>query len=34
METQTYKTDLWAQWGKERVRRIERGVWKHIHYHV
>ena len=25
METQTQRTDLWAQWGKERVGRMKRG---------
>ena len=26
--------DLWAQWGKERAGRVERGAWKRIHHHV
>ena len=25
---------LWKRVEEKRVRRIERGVWKHIHYHV
>ena len=29
VETQTEKTDLWAQWGKEKVGQIERIAWKH-----
>ena len=33
-ETPTQGTDSWAQWGQERVRRIERGALKHIYYHV
>ena len=34
METQTYKTDLWTQRGKERVGPTQRIVRKHIHYHM
>ena len=33
-ETQTWRTDLWTKWGKERAGQIGRGAWKHIHYHV
>ena len=33
-ETQTERTDLWTQWGKERVGWIDRTVQKHIHYHM
>ena len=29
MEMQTQRADLWTQWGKERVGRIERIAWKH-----
>ena len=29
VETQTQRTDLWTQRGKERVARIERVAWKH-----
>ena len=32
METQTYKTDLWTQWGKERVGSTDREAWKYILY--
>ena len=31
VETQTQRTDLWTQWGKERVGRTERVAWKRIH---
>ena len=24
----------WTQWGKERLGRIERVAWRHVHYHV
>ena len=27
-------TDLWTQWGKERVEQIERAAWKQLHYHI
>ena len=30
----TQRTDSWTQWGKERVGRIERVVWKHRLYHM
>ena len=33
-ETQTYRTDLWTQAGKERVGQIESRARKHTHYHV
>ena len=33
-ETQTERTDLWTQWGKERVGQFERAAWKHIHQHM
>ena len=33
-ETQTQRTDLWAQWGKKRVGQIERVALKHIHYQM
>ena len=33
-EVQTYRTDLWTQCGKERVRQIERVALKHIYYHM
>ena len=33
-ETQTWRTDLRAQWGKGRAGRIERGALKHVYYHV
>ena len=29
VEMQTWRTDLGAQWGKERVGRIEGVAWKH-----
>ena len=29
VEMETWRTDLGAQWGKERVGRIEGVVWKH-----
>ena len=31
---QTKRTDLWTQWGKERVGGIERVSWKHIPCHM
>ena len=31
IETQTQKTDLWTQSGKERVRQISRVALKHIY---
>ena len=34
MKTQIQRTDLWTQWWKERVERIERVALKHIHYHM
>ena len=34
METQTWREDLWTQWGKGRVGQIERVIWKYMHYHV
>ena len=34
METQTLRTDLWTQRGKERVGQIERVALKHIHYNM
>ena len=33
-EPQTRRTDLWTQWGKERMGRIEGIALKHTHYHV
>ena len=33
MEMQTQRTDLWAQWGKERVGQMERVALKHVPYH-
>ena len=34
VETQSQRTDLWAQWGKKRVGQIERVVLKHIQYQM
>ena len=31
VETQTDRTDLWAQWGKEREGGIESSSWEHKH---
>ena len=34
METQTYRTDLWTQQGKERLEQIEKVALTYIRYHV
>ena len=34
IETQTQRTDLWTQWGKEMVGQIERVALKYMHSHV
>ena len=34
VEMQTHKMDLWTQWGKTRVGRIERVALKRVYYHV
>ena len=34
IETQTEKTDLWTQWGKERAGGTERGALAYLHYHA
>ena len=31
METQTDRTDLWPQWGKEREGGIESSAWEQKH---
>ena len=31
MDMQTQRTDLWTQWGREKVGKIERVAWKHIY---
>ena len=33
-KTQIQRTDLWTQWEKERVRRMEKVTSIYIHYHV
>ena len=34
VEMQTQRMDLWTQWGKMRVGRIERVALRCMHYHV
>ena len=34
LEKQTQRMDFWTQWGKGRVRQIERVALKYMHYHV
>ena len=34
IEMQTYRIDLWTQWGKERVGRTERVALAYIHYQI
>ena len=34
IETQALRTDLWTQWGKERMGHIERVAVKPTHYRV
>ena len=34
MEMQTQRTDLWTQWGKEKVEQIEGVALKHVAYHM
>ena len=34
MEMQTWRADLWTQWGKEKVELFERVALKHTHYHM
>ena len=34
IEMQTWRTDLWTQWPKERVEHIERVSLKDIHDHM
>jgi len=34
MEMQTSGTDFWTQWGKERVRGMEKVEKTYINYHV
>ena len=33
-KTQIQRTDLWTQWEKERVRRMEKVTSIYTHYHV
>ena len=34
VETQTQRTDLRTQWGKERAGQTEKAAWKLTHYHM
>ena len=34
IETQTWRTDLWTPYGKERVGQTETEALKHKHYHT
>ena len=34
METQMERKDLWTQWGRERVRQMEKVAPKYRHYYV
>ena len=34
IEMQTQRTHLWTEQEKERVGRIERVAWKHLHCHM
>ena len=34
IERQKQRTDLWTQWGKERLGQTERAALKYIHYYM
>ena len=34
MEMQSSRTDLWTQWGKERMRQMEKGSATYVSYRV